>query len=180
MNFRTTIVLLILAAGGGTAYWYRDSLAAKLGYAPPASADGKPGTLYILRRIRPDAITRIAVTRDGKTLDLVRKGKAWNLPGGWPTRGPEVQELVDLMTGLDSRFEPISVGSNSDLTPYGLDKKQKSVEVTLTVALPGVENGQSYRLLFGEPDQSGNRFTLAPPISGSMTRTRYYARLPAC
>src|SRR6516162_3936297 len=98
MNFRTTLLLLILVAGGGTAFWYRDTLAAKLGYAP-ASADATPGTLYILRRIQPNDITRIEVNHNGNTVELVREGKAWNLPGGWPTRGPEVQELIDLLTG---------------------------------------------------------------------------------
>jgi hypothetical protein len=159
MNFRTTFLLLILAAGGGAAYWYRGPLAAKLGYAP-ASADATPDTLYILRRIRPDDIKRIEVTRDGNTVDLVREGKAWNLPGGWPTRGPEVTELVDLLTGLDSRFEPISAGGDSDLTPYGLDKKQKPIAVTLTVALSDPGKTGDFHLLFGEPpERAGNPFT---------------------
>ena len=159
MNFRTTLLLLVLAAAGGAAYWYRDALAAKLGYGPP-SADATPGTLYILRRIRPESITRVEVAKDGNTVELVRNGKTWNLPGGWATRGPEVQELIDLITGLDSRFEPIPVGGDKDLQPYGLAESQKPVAVTLTVTPPGTEKTQKYRLLFGEPpERSGNPFT---------------------
>ncbi len=159
MNFRTTLLLLVLAAVGGTAFWYRDTVAAKLGYTPQA-ADSAPDTLYILRRIRPDAITGVEVSHNGNTVELVREGKAWNLPGGWPTRGPEVQELIDVLTGLDSRFEPIPVGGNTDLTPFGLDAKQNPFSVTLTVALSGGDKARAFHLLFGEPtDRSGNRFT---------------------
>src|SRR6266550_1616659 len=105
MNFRTTFLLLVLAAGGGAAYWYQEDIAARLGHAP-RSADATPDTLYILRRIRPDNVLRVEVARPGgDAVELVREGKAWSLPGGWPTRGPEVQELIDLLTGLGSRFE---------------------------------------------------------------------------
>src|SRR5438067_2187891 len=131
MNFRTTLLLLVLAAGGGAAYYYRAPIAARLGRAP-RSADATPDTLFILRNLRPDTITRVEVTHDGNTVELVREGKAWSLPGGWPTRGPEVQELIDLLTGLDSRFDPIPVGGGTDLHPYGLDPSQKPVRVTLT------------------------------------------------
>jgi Domain of unknown function (DUF4340) len=159
MNFRTTLLLLVLAAGGGAAYWYRHDIAARLGHAPP-SADATPDALYILRRIRPESISRIEVSRDGNTVELVREGKAWTLPGGWPTRGPEVQDLVDLLTDLDSRFEPMHVGADTDLSPYGLAPAQKPVAVTMTVAQPGAAKTSTFRLFFGEsPDHSGNPFT---------------------
>ena len=60
MNFRTTLFCSSSSPAGPRPIWYRDALAARLGYAHPA--DATPDTLYILRRIRPDAITRIEVT----------------------------------------------------------------------------------------------------------------------
>jgi hypothetical protein len=157
MNLRTTLLLLVLAAGGA-AYWFRDAVSARLGYT--ATAADTPDTLYILRRIRPDSITRVEVNSDGKKLELVREGKTWSLPGGWPTRGPEVQELVDLLTGLDSRFEPIRISGDTDLTPYGLAASQKPVAVTVAVAVSGTDQPREFHLSFGEPPgQAGNRFT---------------------
>jgi hypothetical protein len=158
MNFRTTLILLALAVGGGAAYWYRDALAARLGHAHPA-ADVTPDAISKGRLIRPDAITRIEVAHAGRTVELVREGKVWSLPGGWPTRGPEVQQLIDLLTGLDSRFEPIPVHSDTELPAYGLDKSQQPTSVAITIA--GSQGGppQNFHLVFGEPpERGGNPF----------------------
>src|SRR4051812_45377595 len=153
MNFRTTLILLLLAAGGGAAYLYRDRFGDASRHAET------PTTLAILRGIRPDAITRIEVTHDGETVELTREGKAWSLPGGWPSRGPEVQELVDKLAGLDSRFDPIPVGDGA-LHAYGLDPSQKPVRVTLTVPASGSQTTMTHRLDFGEPPgHGGNPFT---------------------
>jgi hypothetical protein len=158
MNLRTTLLLILLAVGGAAAYVNRDAIAARLGHAPRTAES--PSTLYILRNIRPDSITRVDVSQDGQTVELVREGKAWSLPGGWPTRGPEVQELIDKLTGLDSRFDPIPVGTGSDLHPYGLDPLQKPVGVTLTVPGSGPDKTLTFKLFFGEPpERSGNPFT---------------------
>src|SRR5689334_8074259 len=127
MNFRTTLLLILLAAGGGAALYYQDTLAAKLGFAPPPAGAGSP-TLEVIEAghsFRPDALQRIEITNGGTRVELVRSGQAWNLPGGWPTRGPEVRELVDVIAGLDTRFAPIPVAGDADLKPYGLDAAQK-------------------------------------------------------
>ena len=59
----------------------------------------------------------------------------------------EAEELVDLISGLHSRFAvtPLTAESLSDLTPYGLDPSQKPVSVT-------VQADAEYRLVFGQPD----------------------------
>src|SRR5207302_9251278 len=93
-------------------------------------------------------------------VELVRSGQAWNLPGGWPTRGPEVRELMAVVAGLDTRFAPIPVAGDADLKPYGLDASQKPVKVTVAVEFPGPEKSKTHTLLFGEPpDRTSNPFT---------------------
>lgn len=159
MNFRTTILLLILAAGVGTAYWFRHDIASSLGYAP-RSPDATPDSLFILRRVKPDHITAIQIGDESNGLKLVRDGKSWSLPGGWPVRAVESQELVDLLTGLNSRFEAIAVGNGADLKPYGLDPSQKPIPVVMTVDFGGAEKSRTLRLLFGQsPNGGGNPFT---------------------
>jgi hypothetical protein len=159
MNLRTTFLLLLLAAGAAAALYYQDALVARFGAAPrPAGADSP--TLAILENaFRPSRLVRVEVENGGR-VELVRTGKAWSLPGGWPTRGPEVRELVDLLAGLSSRFEPIHAGDAADLKPYGLDESQKPVRVTVTVESLGPEKASTYRLLVGEPPEfAGNPFT---------------------
>jgi hypothetical protein len=167
MNFRTTLLLLVLAVGGGFAYWYFDRPAAR------------PTRTESALSPEPKSITRIEIAKDGKTVDLVRDGNAWSLPGGWPTRRPEVQELVDLLTGLESRFEPIPVSEGEDLTQYGLDKSQKPITVTVTISPPAAAGGsKTLHLLFGEPaDRSGNPFT-RPTYVRLEGRTEIYRAAP--
>ena len=47
MNFRTTLLLLVLVAAGGATYYYQDTLAARLGFAPPRAGLGSP-TLEVI------------------------------------------------------------------------------------------------------------------------------------
>src|SRR5207244_537710 len=39
-------------------------------------------------------------------------GDTWVMPGNWPTRPTEVRQLVDLLSSLRSRFEPIPLGED--------------------------------------------------------------------
>ena len=87
-------------------------------------------------------------------------GKPLELQGNWPVRRNEVEELVSVLAGLKSRFQPVPVGNDehgqSHLKPYGLAASQDPVVVT--VALAG---NKSHTLAFGEaPAEPGeNPFT---------------------
>jgi Domain of unknown function (DUF4340) len=162
MNLRTTILLLILAAAAAAAFYYQDALIARLGTSAPAAGAGSP-TLEVIEAshsFQPDALQRIELNHDGQRVELIRSGKAWSLPGGWPVRGPEAQELVGVIAGLNTRFAPIPVNAENDLKPYGLDRSQNPVEVKVVVEFPGPEKTKTHTLLFGEPtDHTGNPFT---------------------
>src|SRR5687768_7834905 len=99
MNLRTTLLMLGLAAGGGAGLYFHNELAARFGAEsrPVVTGAGSAGTLAALA---PDRLHRIEITHGDQSVVLERHGAGWTLPGGWPTRGPEVQELVALLDGL--------------------------------------------------------------------------------
>ena len=108
MNLRTTLLLLVLAAGGGALWYFHDEIALRLGYAPPPPNAAKIPTFTALRdAFDPARVSRIDIRVPGQPVVLERRGKSWSLPGGWPTRGPEVAQVVDLVSGLTSRFEAV-------------------------------------------------------------------------
>src|SRR5262245_24352311 len=141
MNFRTTLLLLLLTAGGAAAFVFQNDIASRFGKTASATASTET-TDVLNKELSPDTLTRIEITHDGQQVVLERQGKGWTLPGGWPVRVPEVRDLVNLLTGLRSRFIPVKL--SDDLKPYGLDDSQKPVRVTIA------KEGGSYSLMFGE------------------------------
>lgn len=155
MNIRTTLLLLILVAGGVALYWYRPFVAEKLGLeAKPAAPDA--GTLGVLEHeITADRVRRVEIVPGRSALTFERTGKVWSLqPGAWPARKPETEGLIALLTELRSRFEPIPVTA-SDLKQYGLAPEEHPVAVKVTLK----EREQPFTLTFGEPPtRPDNRF----------------------
>src|SRR5262249_21127910 len=82
-------------------------------------------------------------------------GKPLELPGNWPVRRNEVEELVGTLAGLKSRFQPVPLDASGDLTPFGLAPGQDPVVVTVGL------KGKAHTLTFGEePARPGeNPFT---------------------
>src|SRR5947209_6723606 len=126
MNFRTTLLLLLLAAGGVALYWYRPLVAEKLGLdTRPATPDA--GTLAVLEHeltaVEDHGVRRVEIVAGNSAgavpaVAFERTGKVWSLqPGAWPARKPETEELIALLTELRSRFEPIPV-TPADLKQY--------------------------------------------------------------
>ncbi|HTK76898.1 MAG TPA: DUF4340 domain-containing protein [Gemmataceae bacterium] len=142
MNLRTTLLLLLLTAGGAAAFVFQNDIASRFGTNTSTTANSE--TTGVLNALSPDTLTRVDITHDGQQVVLERQGKGWTLPGGWPARVPEVRDLVNVLTGLHSRFVPVKLGD--DLKPYGLDESQKPVRVTIAT-----QGGGSYALAFGEP-----------------------------
>lgn len=160
MNLKSTIALIILAAGVGVLVWKGADLAPKAGLAPEPLPEAKGKSAEALGAINPKDITSVGVTVPGSTpvfFGAAEAGKPLELPGNWPVRRNEVEELVGTLAGLKSRFQPVPLEPNSDLKAYGLAPSQDPVVVTVGL------KGKSHTLTFGEaPAQAGeNPFTRA-------------------
>jgi hypothetical protein len=145
MNLKSTLLLIVLLVAGATVAWFGPSLAPMLDLAPAKPDSANAGSLDILKgELTPAKVTYVAVSNAGKTVTLERTGLEWSLPGKWPTRKPEVEALIQLLTSLRSRFEPIPVHATepAELKKYGLDKPAVSVVIR--------SGNEQYRLDFGE------------------------------
>src|SRR5579864_6509588 len=107
MNLRTTIVLVILAGLGAVAWIYSDKIAGQLGYsAPAANAETSASFEDLEKHLTRAKIHRIEVRGpQGKVVLEKGEGGTWALPGKWPTRPGETEELIDLLTNLHTRFQ---------------------------------------------------------------------------
>jgi hypothetical protein len=144
MNLKTTIALLVLIALGAGAW-----LAVTL--LTPAAAVSD--TLTVLEsQLQPQAITRIEIARGDRQVVLDKGADGWSLPGKWPVRKPEVDQLVAVLSGLHSRFAALPVPSDDELEKLGLTGAGV-LKVTVKAG------GQDYKLTFGEEKGQISRFS---------------------
>jgi hypothetical protein len=152
MNFKTTLVLLVLVAMGA-AVWFAPTLIPRLAPATSQpSIESSQGLPIVLRDLTADQIQRVRIQHGNREIDLKKaKNGDWMLPGDWPARKKEVDELLNLFIHLQSRFAPIAIGSDPDLTAYGLSKP--AVAATINAG------SEEHRLSFAEESGDANRFS---------------------
>ena len=133
MRWLTTLLLLTLVAVGGAFALFGHSILSTVGLqkAAPPTAESAPA----LAGMQPaSAITKIELSVPGQPpLTLERNAaQQWTQPGKWRVREKEVDELLEVLSNLGSRFAPITlVGDAADLKKYGLDPGQKPVRATV-------------------------------------------------
>jgi len=132
MNLKTTIALLVLvgAAGAGGYYWHYQR-------TPPTveSASAK----FFDADLNADGLTRIEIRRGPRSLVLERASakEEWSLPGKWPTRDKEVEQLVSTIADMRSRFAPYSLEEKKaifDKEPLTLKLRLGGTDHVLTLA----------------------------------------------
>jgi hypothetical protein len=135
MNLKTTIALLILGAGCAALFWKGPSLAPMLGLGPEPVAVSKEGAEPAILSAPVDQISRVEIEVPGQrplVLKSPAAGQPLELPGDWPIRRYEVDELLATLRDLKSRYFPIPVDDKTDLSQYGLASDQKPVTVKIT------------------------------------------------
>ncbi len=145
MRWLTTLLLLFLVAAVGTFALIGGRLLTGTGLRAPEPPPAKP--LIAADGAQPPRITRIELSVPGQPdLTLEKKSETWTQPGNWQVREKEVQELVDAIASLKTRFAPIALaGDSPDLKSFGLDAAQKPVRVVAQI------DGAAVTLLFGQP-----------------------------
>ncbi|MBM4069159.1 MAG: DUF4340 domain-containing protein [Planctomycetes bacterium] len=144
MNLKTTIFLLLLILVGA-GIW--------VGVALTGPTTVTSDTLATLEsELKADAITRIEIAHGDRRVVLAKGADGWSLPGKWPVRQREVEQLVDVLAGLKSRFAPLPAGDKDALKKLGLDGAA-AVQVTIKAG------GKDYKLTFGEEPGDASRFS---------------------
>ncbi len=155
MNWKSTIALVILAAGVGVWLWKGDTWAPNVGRRATAPADA-PAISAFEADFTPDTVTRVEVlpvtgetsvfeSYEVPTDEPGKTRKAWKQPGNWPLSTATVSELIDTLANLRTRFQPIALPEDADLAVYGLADAQKPLTVKVTAG------GKEYVLKCGEP-----------------------------
>ncbi|HEV3438430.1 MAG TPA: DUF4340 domain-containing protein [Gemmata sp.] len=160
MNGKTTLALVLLAVAAGVWLWKGDEWGPKVGLKPSHPELPTSQAAAILDSLTPATLSRVEVKySSGEPLVLERTGtdSGWKLPGNWPPRKPEVQELVSLLGNLRTRFQAIPVPEAADLAKYGLAPNQKPLVVKLTA------NSQTTTLTFGDPTPSAGETAFTRP-----------------
>ncbi len=144
MNWKSTIALVILAAGAGAWLWKGDAWAPKL--ANRAARPDAPALTALEGDLKPDAIARIEIVpHGGDPFVFERVGKLWKQHGNWPLLTVEVDDLVKVVGNLRTRFQPVPLPEGEEAA-FGLTDAQQPVLVKVTVS--GRE--KPYELAFGE------------------------------
>src|SRR5579883_1361348 len=158
MNWKSTVVLVILAAAAGVWLWKGDEWVPSL--APPSPPPDEPALTALEADFTPSTIARLEITPSGADSFVFEKTeKGWAQPGNWPLRAVEVNELVETIGTLRTRFQAIPLPPDANLADFGLADAQKPLAVKVTA------NGKDYALKFGEPDLK--------PGEASFTRPAY-------
>jgi hypothetical protein len=140
MNFKTTILLLVLLAGVGIYFGVEHWTGANKTTGPSTDTSK-------LVSAASDTISKITITQsDGSKIVLDRSGTQWRLaqPISAPADKTAVDELLRQITSLQSRGQLPAEGKSS----VGLDKPRSVIEVT--------SGGKVTRLSFGDENKIGD------------------------
>ena len=142
MNLRTTLVLgilLLIGAGGWVVFMLKR----------PKTTESE--TVAFLETLTPKSMQRIEIN----DLILTHADNGWRLPGNWPLREQEVDDLVKTLSTLGSRYLPLRLPDDAKdkaLKGYGLDKPALKVVVQV--------DGKNHTLAFGQAlDGAGAGFS---------------------
>lgn len=141
MNFKTTIVLLVLLAAAAVYLGVHRFAGKNAAEETPAA---NPNQLITAKS---DDITKVAITQlDGKHIVLVKSGKDWRLTEPLDAKADTfaVDELLRQITSLQSRGEL----KPDQKAAVGLDNPKMSVEITA--------GGKTTKLSVGEENKIGD------------------------
>jgi hypothetical protein len=122
--------------------------------APKSAPPDAPALASLEGDLTPGALTRIEIHPPGGDPFIFEKTeKGWTQPGNWPLRAAEVNELVEALGTLRTRFQPVPL--SEDPAAFGLADAQKPLLVKVRAA------HTNYELRFGEGqiENSENLFT---------------------
>src|SRR3954451_9848955 len=152
MNFRTTVILLILLVGAAVFYFVANRSDDTGQTKAPPKEDNDKGKLLL--DVKASDVRKLVI-RPGegapagaKLLELSQTNGKWNIvqPINWPADSFDAQNLVDAVTSARS-------GGSTDITPQnsasiGLSKPRFRIELTDAA-------GKVYKLTVGERSPLG-------------------------
>lgn len=172
MNLRTTFVLAALVLLGAVA-WFAVGLLRPVEPASPTQA--------FLKSLSADDVEAVVLVKGDQRVELQREGKDWVLPGKWPVRPKEVENLLRTIDDLESRFTAIPITDKTKLKQYGLDPaaltvklKVKGKERTLALGEEASEENTFSRPTYLRLDDEKEIMRLAPGLVAALGKPPEY------
>jgi hypothetical protein len=177
MNFKTTLVLLLLVLGGGVFFLFGNDLSRSLS-PMHSTATVDQGTLdFLEHQMTAEHLTKIDIKRGDHHVVLSRTpGGEWSLPGQWPARKAEVGELVALLTNLKSRFVQIpgqSVPSSSE-PPIEIVVHTADGEHRITLVEEAGQTNRFARATYLRLDDKDEVVRLGPGLIAALDKPQDY------
>ena len=160
MNSKSTLALVVLAGVAALWFFKGDAWGPHIGIKPAHPEPPKSTATVTLDGLSPAAINKVEIafaSGDPFVLERAATESGWKLPGNWPLRKLDVEELVETLGKLRSRFQAIPLPEGSDLSQYGLASDQNPLVVKLTA------NNQLLTLTFGEPKPAAGETAFTRP-----------------
>lgn len=114
----------------------------------------------ILWSTTPDAIKKIIVKENGKTIEAVKKDLDWKLVSDTYTNANDFYILTILSNFKEPKLLSVVTSDNSNLAEYGIDQFSKTIILY-------DENDNAYELICGDL-ASSNSYYVYSPFSGSV------------
>lgn len=160
MNGKASLTLVVLAGAAALWFFKADKWGPHIGIRPANPERARSEAVGMLEALSPQRITKVEIAfPNGEPLVLERAATdaEWRLPGNWPLRRPEVEELVETLGTLCSRFHGIPLAEETAFDQYGLAPNQKPLVVKLTT------DRQLFSLTFGQPKQDPSETDFTRP-----------------
>lgn len=160
MNGKATLTLVLLAGAAALWFFKADQWGPHIGIKPAHPEPAKSASAGILEGLSPEGITKVEIAFPGGeplVLERAPTDSGWKLPGNWPLRRPEVEEIVETLGTLGTRFHAIPLTEETTLTSYALAPEQKPVVVKLTT------QRQLVSLTFGDPKPAADQTEFTRP-----------------
>ncbi len=148
MNFKTTILLIVILAGIGGYLWFTRT--------PETTESSKTQETKKLIDVKPEDVQKVSIIPgSGKAVVLERSGTDWKLtePMQAPAETFEVDDLVRDLVGIQSNGQ---VGADKKAS-LGLDHPSYTIEITSKA-------GKTFKYAVGDKPQIGD--TLAILLDG--------------
>jgi hypothetical protein len=175
MNWKSTFILILTLGGVIALISYRGLIAETIGLIPHQYPKGEAKSLEVLRELNTKEWKSIQINRTGFSAIILKKKEpsnkrdAFQLEGDWAVRSEVVEELVDTIQNISTRFQPIPEAKLSDLDKEAKEKVEIIIETFDTT--------NPFKLLFYHPKEKAGEDPFTIPVFLRVNNEPEYIRL---
>lgn len=175
MNWKSTFILILTLSGVIALISYRGFIAEKIGLIPQQYPKGVAKSLEVLKELNGKEWKSIQINRTGFSPIILKKKEpsnkrdAFQLDGDWAVRTEVVEELVDTIQNISTRFQPIPESKLSDL--------EKDAKEKVEIIIETFDTTNPFKLWFYQPKEKAREDPFTIPVFLRVNNEPEYIRL---